>query len=193
MVSMGNLVTENTPMVWRGPMVSGAFQQLLRNTRWGDLDYLIIDMPPGTGDVQLTLSQAVAVTGSVIVTTPQDIALLDAKKGIEMFRKVNVPILGIVENMSTHICTQCGHEEAIFGDMGGEKLAQEFEVMQLGRLPLQMSIRQQMDSGVPPVIADAQDDIKKHYQDIVLRVAARIHMHVGSPSAVAPTLSIDDD
>src|SRR5690606_25656146 len=155
-ITMGYLVTEQTPMVWRGPMVSGALQQLLTQTQWDDIDYLIIDMPPGTGDIQITLAQKVPVTGAVIVTTPQDIALLDAKKGIEMFRKVNVPVLGVVENMATHICSNCGHEEHIFGAGGGERIAQEYQAELLGSLPLDLSIRQQADAGEPSVIADLQ-------------------------------------
>src|SRR6478735_12541879 len=147
LISMGVLVTESTPMVWRGPMASGALQQLLNQTLWDELDYLLIDMPPGTGDIQLTLSQSVPVTGAVIVTTPQDIALLDAKKGIEMFRKVHIPILGIVENMSQHVCSQCGHMEHIFGTGGGDRLAQEYGTCMLGALPLDIAIREQADGG----------------------------------------------
>ena len=141
-MSMGYLVNENTPMVWRGPMAGGAMAQMLEQTLWGDLDYLVIDMPPGTGDIQLTLSQKATVAGAVIVTTPQDIALQDAKKGIEMFRKVDVPILGVVENMAVHICSACGHAEHIFGDRGGERIATEYGVPLLGSLPLTMAIRE---------------------------------------------------
>lgn len=174
LISMGNLVTEQTPMVWRGPMVSGALQQLLRNTHWPDIDYLIVDMPPGTGDIQLTLSQTVPVSGAVIVTTPQDIALLDAKKGIEMFRKVDIPVLGVVENMATHICSQCGHQEAIFGEGGGQSLADQYQVDILGRLPLALSIREQTDRGVPPVLSDPRSAIGAEYISLARRVAARL-------------------
>lgn len=174
MVSMGSLVTDSTPMIWRGPMVSGALKQLLNQTRWDNVDYLIIDMPPGTGDIQLTLSQTIPVSTSVIVTTPQDIALLDAKKGIEMFRKVNIPVSGIVENMSTHICSKCGHSEAIFGEHGGERLAKEFHTSVLGRLPLQMQIREQVDSGKPPVAVDPNSPVSLEYRAIASKIAAEL-------------------
>ena len=174
MISMGNLVNENTPMVWRGPMVSGALQQLLLNTDWDKVDYLIIDMPPGTGDIPLTLSQKVPVTGSVIVTTPQDIALLDAKKGIEMFNKVNIPVFGVVENMAVHICSNCGHEEHIFGKQGGQQLAQEYKVATLGSLPLALDIRLHTDQGKPSVIAEPESSIALKYQEIAKHVAAAV-------------------
>lgn len=191
-VSMGNLVTDSTPMVWRGPMVSGALQQLLQNTHWEDIDYLIVDMPPGTGDIQLTLSQAVPVSGSIIVTTPQDIALLDARKGIEMFRKVHIPVFGVVENMSTHICSQCGHVEPIFGERGGDILAQEYGVTVLGRLPLALSIRAQTDSGKPPVVAEPDSEISREYQKIAQKLALTLWQQsiVGS---AGPQISISDD
>lgn len=192
MVSMGNLVTENTPMVWRGPMVSGALQQLLQNTHWLDVDYLIVDMPPGTGDIQLTLSQAVPVSGAVIVTTPQDIALLDAKKGIEMFRKVNIPVLGIVENMALHTCSKCGHKEAIFGEDGGSKLAEAYEVEVLGMLPLQMSIRVQTDAGKPSVAEDPESAVSMAYREIARTMAAQLWQKAKAGS-VAPEISIADD
>ena len=172
-VSMGNLVTENTPMVWRGPIVSGALQQLLNNAQWGSLDYLVVDMPPGTGDIQLTLSQTVPVSASLIVTTPQDIALLDAKKGIEMFNKVDVPILGVVENMAVNICEKCGHEDTIFGELGGETLADEFGVPSLGQLPLKRSIREGMDSGHPPVLDESTQEAQS-YRKMARRVAAEL-------------------
>ncbi len=191
-ISMGNLVTENTPMVWRGPMVSGALQQLLQNTHWTDIDYLIVDMPPGTGDIQLTLSQAVPVSGAVIVTTPQDIALLDAKKGVEMFRKVNIPVMGVVENMSTHICSQCGHEEAIFGQDGGQRLAEEFAVKVLGRLPLQLAIREQSDAGKPPLVQDPDSAVSQTYREIAHEVAAQIWQQARAGST-APEISFADD
>lgn len=153
-MSIGFLIDEETPMIWRGPMVTQALEQLLNDTRWRDLDYLIIDLPPGTGDTQLTLAQKVPVSGAVIVTTPQDIALLDARKGLKMFEKVEVPILGIVENMSTHVCSQCGHEESIFGAGGGQSMASEAGIDLLGSLPLEMGIREHADSGKPTVVAE---------------------------------------
>lgn len=174
LISMGNLVNEKTPMIWRGPMVSGALQQLLMNTDWDSVDYLVIDMPPGTGDIPLTLSQKVPVTGSVIVTTPQDIALADAKKGIEMFSKVSIPVFGVVENMAVHVCSQCGHEEHIFGRKGGEYLAEQYGVPKLGSLPLALSICEQTDKGLPPVAAEPESDIAKSYQEIAKRVAAAV-------------------
>lgn len=192
MISMGNLVTETTPVVWRGPMVSGALQQLLNQTQWDEVDYLIVDMPPGTGDIQLTLSQAVPVSGAVIVTTPQDIALLDARKGIEMFRKVNIPVLGVVENMSLHICANCGHEEAIFGTAGGERLAEQYGVELLGRLPLQMSICEQTDNGYPPVVAEPTSAVAEKYRAIALKITALLWQKSLS-AAAAPTISISDD
>ncbi|MDN3638858.1 iron-sulfur cluster carrier protein ApbC [Simiduia curdlanivorans] len=188
--SMGFLVTEQTPMIWRGPMVSGALQQLLGLTIWQDLDYLLIDMPPGTGDIQLTLAQSVPVTGSVIVTTPQDIALLDAKKGIEMFRKVNVPVLGVVENMATHICSNCGHEEHIFGEGGGERIARDYQTTLLGSLPLDLSIREQVDVGVPSVVADPESDISQTYRRIARQMAANLWVAQG---AVVPVIEVDED
>lgn len=191
-VSMGSLVTENTPMIWRGPMVSGALQQLLTKTRWPDIDYLIIDMPPGTGDIQLTLSQSVPVSTSVVVTTPQDIALLDAKKGIEMFRKVNIPVVGVVENMATHICSNCGHKEAIFGEDGGARLAEEFGVELLGKLPLNKNIREQMDQGKPPLAADPSSDISQAYREIATKVAANIWIQAKQGDA-GPVISMADD
>lgn len=192
MISMGNLITENTPVVWRGPMVSGALQQLLNQTHWDEVDYLIVDMPPGTGDIQLTLSQSVPVSGAVIVTTPQDIALLDARKGIEMFRKVNIPVLGVVENMSLHTCSNCGHEEAIFGTAGGERLASEYQVELLGRLPLQMSICEQTDSGTPPVVAEPTSTVAAKYRAVALKITAQLWLKSLRGTA-APTLSISDD
>ena len=172
--SIGFLIEEDSPMVWRGPMVTSALEQLLRQTRWRDLDYLIVDMPPGTGDIQLTLSQKVPVTGSVIVTTPQDIALLDARKGLKMFEKVGVPIIGIIENMSTYVCTQCGHEEHVFGSGGGEKMCKEYGVDFLGALPLNLSIREQADAGRPTVVADPDSPISAIYKNIARQVAIRV-------------------
>jgi len=173
-MSMAFLVTDDTPMVWRGPMVSGALQQLLTQTKWDALDYLIIDMPPGTGDIQLTLSQKVPVSGSVIVTTPQDIALLDCKKGIEMFRKVNIPVLGVLENMSVHICSQCGHHEPLFGDGGGERIAQIYDTILLGQMPLHQTIREQTDAGTPTVVAEPDSEVALTYRDIARKVSAQM-------------------
>ncbi len=173
-MSIGFLVDIDTPMVWRGPMVTGALEQLLRETRWQDLDYLIIDLPPGTGDIQLTLSQKVPVTGAVIVTTPQDIALLDARKGLKMFEKVGIPILGIVENMSTHICSNCGHEEHIFGAGGGAAMCKDYDVELLGSLPLDIRIREQTDGGMPTVVAEPDSQISATYKQIARTTAIKI-------------------
>ncbi len=175
-ISVGYLIDEEEPMIWRGPMVTKAMQQLLGNTRWKDLDYLIIDMPPGTGDIQLTLSQHVPVAGAVIVTTPQDIATLDARKGLQMFRKVNVPVLGIVENMSLHTCSNCGHQEHIFGSGGGERISSDYGVPMLGSLPLDLSIREHADNGKPTVVADPDGDIAGLYRGIAVRMAAKLSM-----------------
>ncbi|MDR5770798.1 MULTISPECIES: iron-sulfur cluster carrier protein ApbC [unclassified Caballeronia] len=172
--SIGFLIEQDNPMVWRGPMVTSALEQLLRQTNWKDLDYLVVDMPPGTGDIQLTLSQKVPVTGAVIVTTPQDIALLDAKKGLKMFEKVGIPILGIVENMSTHICSNCGHEEHIFGAGGGERMAKEYGVEILGQLPLDIAIRERTDAGQPTVVSQPESRIAETYRAIARRVAIAI-------------------
>ena len=192
MISMGNLITDDTPVVWRGPMVSGALQQLLRNTHWEDIDYLIIDMPPGTGDIQLTLAQTIPVSGALIVTTPQDIALLDAKKGIEMFLKVNIPVMGIVENMSLHICSQCGHQEAIFGSAGGAQLAQNYQVPLLGQLPLQLEIRKQTDEGRPPLVADPTSAVSLMYRSIARQLAARLWAQ-SLHGAAMPNIIISND
>ena len=177
--------------VWRGPMVTQALVQLLSETLWGELDYLIVDLPPGTGDTQLTLAQRVPVSGAVIVTTPQEIALLDARKGLEMFRKVEVPVLGLVENMSTHVCRNCGHEDAIFGSGGGERLAAEFGVPLLGSLPLDTAIREQADGGTPTVIGAPAGALAARYHDIARRTAARLETLAGA--AAFPTLSESDD
>jgi ATP-binding protein involved in chromosome partitioning len=170
-MSIGFLVDEDSPMIWRGPMVTSALQQLLGDTLWGSLDYLIIDLPPGTGDIQLTLAQRIPVAGAVIVTTPQDIALLDARRALHMFRKVDVPVLGVVENMSTHICTACGHEEAIFGQGGGEQMAADFEIPLLGQLPLAMEIRSSLDEGKPTVMKDPDTPLAQSYRNMALRTA----------------------
>lgn len=191
-ISMGYLVTEQTPMVWRGPMVSGALQQLLSQTRWDDLDYLIIDMPPGTGDIQITLAQRVPVTGAVIVTTPQDIALLDAKKGIEMFRKVQVPVLGVVENMALHICSRCGHAEHIFGQGGGERIAREYQTELLGSLPLDPAIREQTDQGQPGLVSDPEGAVSRQYRAIARKLAANL-WQLHRQTQAAPQIVISDD
>ncbi|AOI79358.1 iron-sulfur cluster carrier protein ApbC [Burkholderia sp. NRF60-BP8] len=172
--SIGFLIEEDNPMVWRGPMATSALEQLLRQTNWRELDYLIVDMPPGTGDIQLTLAQRVPVTGAVIVTTPQDIALLDAKKGLKMFEKVGIPILGIVENMSIHICSNCGHEEHIFGAGGAERMAKDYGVNVLGSLPLDIAIRERADSGAPTVAAEPDGALARRYRDIARGVALAI-------------------
>jgi ATP-binding protein involved in chromosome partitioning len=173
--SIGFIIpSSDSPMVWRGPMVTQALEQLLTQTRWRDLDYLVVDLPPGTGDIQLTLSQRVPVTGAVIVTTPQDIALLDARKGLRMFQKVNIPILGLVENMSMHICSNCGHAEPIFGSGGGQKMATDYEVELLGQLPLDIRIREQADAGQPSVVAEPGGAIAAAYLAIARRVAVKI-------------------
>ncbi len=173
-MSIGLLVDSDSPMVWRGPMVTQALQQLLNETRWHDVDYLIIDMPPGTGDIQLTLAQKVPVTGAVIVTTPQDIALLDARKGLKMFEKVGIPIIGIVENMSTHICSSCGHEEHIFGAGGGDKMCKDYSTELLGSLPLDIRIREQTDAGRPTMVADPDGQVAEIYRSIARRIAVKV-------------------
>ena len=190
--SIGFLIEEDAPMVWRGPMVTSALEQLLRQTRWRDLDYLIVDMPPGTGDIQLTLSQKVPVTGAVIVTTPQDIALLDARKGLKMFEKVGVPIVGIIENMSTYVCTKCGHEEHIFGSGGGEKMCKEYSVDFLGALPLNLSIREQADSGRPTVVADPDSAISAIYKNIARQVAIRVATLSKDMSSKFPSIVVQN-
>lgn len=173
-MSIGLLIDVETPMVWRGPMVTQALQQLLNDTNWRDLDYLIVDLPPGTGDIQLTLAQKIPVTGAVIVTTPQDIALLDARKGLKMFEKVGIPILGIVENMSTHTCSQCGHTEPIFGTGGGEKMCRDYQVEFLGALPLDIRIREHTDAGKPSVVAEPEGHIAEMYRLIARRIAVKV-------------------
>jgi ATP-binding protein involved in chromosome partitioning len=191
--SIGFMVDPDEPMVWRGPIVTQALQQLLDQTNWRDLDYLIVDMPPGTGDIQLTLSQKVPVTGAVIVTTPQDIALLDARKGLKMFEKVGIPILGIVENMSTHICSNCGHAESIFGSGGGERMCADYNVDFLGALPLTMSIRQQTDAGKPTVAADPDGQIAQIYKTIARKIAVKVAEKARDMSSKFPTIVIQND
>lgn len=189
-MSIGFLVAQDEAMIWRGPMATQALEQLLRQTNWRDLDYLIVDMPPGTGDIQLTLSQRVPMTGAVIVTTPQDIALLDARKGIKMFEKVGVPILGIVENMAVHVCTQCGHVEHIFGADGGKKMAAEYKMDYLGALPLNMQIRLQADSGMPTVVADPDGEVAGIYKAVARQVAVSIAAKNKDFSSKFPSITI---
>jgi ATP-binding protein involved in chromosome partitioning len=189
-MSIGFLVDADNPMIWRGPMATQALEQLLRQTNWAELDYLIVDMPPGTGDIQLTLSQKVPLTGAVIVTTPQDIALLDAKKGLKMFEKVGVPILGIVENMAVHVCANCGHVEHIFGADGGKKMAEQYGVDYLGALPLDLSIREQADAGRPSVVSDPDGEIAAIYKTVARQMAVKIAAKAKDFSAKFPTISI---
>ncbi len=189
-MSIGFLVKPDDAMIWRGPMATQALEQLLRQTNWKDLDYLIVDMPPGTGDIQLTLSQRVPITGAVIVTTPQDIALLDARKGIRMFEKVGVPILGIVENMAVHICSNCGHAEHIFGEGGGRRMAAELGVDDLGALPLDMQIRLQADSGTPTVAAAPGSEVAQLYKALARKVAVSVAGKAKDFSAKFPTITI---
>jgi len=191
-MSIGFLVDVETPMVWRGPMATQALNQLLKDTNWTDLDYLVIDMPPGTGDIQLTLSQSVPVTGAVIVTTPQDIALLDARKGLKMFEKVGVPIIGIVENMSIHICSKCGHEEHIFGAGGGESMCKDYGVPFLGALPLDIQIRKEVDSGVPTVVADPDGRVAELYKGIARKVAITIAERAKDMSHKFPNIVVQN-
>lgn len=189
-MSIGFLVEEDTAMIWRGPMVTSALQQLLGDTAWGQLDYLIIDLPPGTGDIQLTLAQKIPVAGAVIVTTPQDIALLDARRAVNMFRKVDVPVLGVVENMSTHICTNCGHEEAIFGHGGGEAMAKDFGIPLLGRLPLTMEIRSSLDEGKPTMMQENDSAITQSYRSLGLRTAGELAIKPRSMTMQMPDILI---
>lgn len=191
-MSIGFLVDADQPMIWRGPMVTSALQQLLHQTNWRDLDYLVIDMPPGTGDIQLTLSQQVPVSGAVIVTTPQNIATLDARKGLAMFRKVAVPVLGIIENMSTHICSNCGHEETIFGSGGGETMAKDFDVDLLGQLPLDASIREQTDSGRPTVVAAPDSAAANAYRSAARQMAAAQASQGRDYSSKFPKIVVED-
>lgn len=191
-MSIGNLIEEDTPMIWRGPMVTGALEQLLNDTNWHDLDYLVVDLPPGTGDIQLTLCQRIPVSGAVIVTTPQDIALLDARKGLKMFEKVNVPVLGIVENMSVHICSNCGHAEHIFGAGGGDSMAKQYDVDLLGALPLDMSIREGVDSGRPTVAIQPDSTVAESYREIARKVAAKLALRAKDYSAKFPNIVVQN-
>jgi len=191
-MSIGFLIDVDTPMVWRGPMVTQALEQLLKDTNWREVDYLIVDLPPGTGDIQLTLSQKVPVTGAVIVTTPQDIALLDARKGLKMFEKVGVPIVGIVENMAIHVCSKCGHAEHIFGEGGGERMCRDYDVPFLGSLPLDIRIREQADSGRPTVVADPDGAVAQAYKAIARKVAVAVAQKAQDYSAKLPSISIQN-
>ena len=191
-MSIGFLVDENSAMIWRGPMVTSALQQLLGDTLWGPLDYLIIDLPPGTGDIQLTLAQRIPVAGAVIVTTPQDIALMDARRAVHMFRKVDVPVLGVVENMSTHICTACGHEEAIFGHGGGEQMAEDFELPLLGRLPLTMEIRSALDEGNPTMMQSPDSSVAQSYRKMALRTVGELSVKPRSMTLQMPEILIQN-
>ena len=191
--SIGFLVDPDEAMIWRGPMASQALDQLLRQTNWKDLDYLIVDMPPGTGDIQLSLSQRVPLTGAVIVTTPQDIALADARKGVAMFEKVGVPILGLVENMAVHVCSNCGHVEHIFGAEGGKRYAAEKGIDYLGALPLALSIREQADSGRPSVVADPDGQAATNYKAIARQVAIKVAARAKDFSAKFPSITISRD
>jgi len=192
-MSIGYLIEEETPMIWRGPMVTQALEQLLNDTNWDDVDYLIVDLPPGTGDVQLTLAQKVPVSGAVIVTTPQDIALLDARKALKMFEKVDVHVLGVVENMSIHICSNCGHEEHIFGQGGGQSMSEQYNVDFLGGLPLDKKIREEVDNGRPTVAVDPDSRISQIYRDIARRMTAKLSMRAKEFSAKFPNIVIQNN
>ena len=191
-MSIGYLIDEETPMIWRGPMVTQALEQLLMDTNWKEIDYLIVDLPPGTGDIQLTLAQKIPVSGAVIVTTPQDIALLDARKALKMFEKVQVSILGIVENMSIHICSQCGHAEHIFGEGGGQKMATDYQVDLLGHLPLDMQIRRDSDAGKPTVEVDKEGRIALLYREIARKLAAKLSLQTRDFSNKFPNIMIQN-
>ena len=191
-MSIGFLIDVETPMVWRGPMVTQALEQLLNETKWREVDYLVVDLPPGTGDIQLTLAQRVPVTGAVIVTTPQDIALMDARKGLKMFEKVGIPILGIVENMSTHVCSKCGHEEHIFGEGGGERMGKDYNVELLGALPLDIHIREQADSGKPTVVSDPDGRVSQIYKQIARRIAVKIAEKAQDHTAAFPKIVVQN-
>ncbi|PJF40625.1 MAG: iron-sulfur cluster carrier protein ApbC [Phototrophicales bacterium] len=192
-MSMAFLVDPNTPMVWRGPKVSGALLQLATQTLWDHLDYLIVDMPPGTGDIQLTLAQRIPVTGAVIVTTPQDIALLDCQKGIEMFRKVGIDVLGVIENMSTHICSQCGHHEPVFGHGGGERIASQYQTEVLAQMPLVSTIREQTDSGTPTVVAEPDCEVAHLYRDMARKVSAIVSQRPRDPRRGLNTIAVSQE
>ena len=191
-ISIGNLIDEETPMIWRGPMVTSALEQLLTGTKWRNVDYLVVDLPPGTGDIQLTLCQKIPVSGAIIVTTPQDIALLDARKALKMFEKVEVPVLGIVENMSTHVCSQCGHEEPIFGQGGGASMAAQYQVDLLGSLPLEIGIREGVDNGRPTVAMDSGSRAARIFHDLARKIAAKLSLRAKDYSARFPKIVIQN-
>lgn len=191
--SIGVLIDPDQPMIWRGPLAVSALQQLIKQTNWNDLDYLIVDMPPGTGDIQLSLSQEVPLTGAVVVTTPQDIALMDARKGLVMFEKVNVPILGIIENMATHICSKCGHEEHIFGEGGAKKMAEQYGVELLGEIPLDIKIRLSMDNGDPIVAADPDSKVAQVYKEIARKLGVLVSERNKDYSAKMPSIKVSND
>jgi len=191
-MSIGLMIDEDTPMIWRGPMVTQALQQMLTDTRWDDLDYLVIDLPPGTGDIQLTLCQKIPVSGAVIVTTPQDIALLDARRALKMFEKVSVPVLGIIENMAVHVCSNCGHAEHVFGAGGGERMAAQYDVPLLGSLPLDIRIREDGDGGVPTVEAAPDSDVAERYREIARRTAALLSLRARDKSIALPKIVMQD-
>jgi ATP-binding protein involved in chromosome partitioning len=191
-ISIGFLIDNDTPMVWRGPMVTQALEQLLKDTRWRELDYLVVDLPPGTGDIQLTLAQKVPVTGAVIVTTPQDIALIDARKGLKMFEKVGIPILGIVENMSIHVCPNCGHESHIFGEGGAARMCKDYGTELLGQLPLDASIREQADSGKPTLVSDPDGKVSAIYKQVARRCAVRIAESQKDMTAKFPNIVVQN-
>ena len=192
-MSIGYMIAEDTPMIWRGPMVTGALEQLLNDTNWSDLDYLIIDLPPGTGDIQLTLCQKIPVSAAIIVTTPQDIALLDAKKALKMFEKVNVPVLGIIENMSTHICTKCGHEESIFGTGGGQRIAQQYDTELLGAIALDKKIREGLDQGNPILAMEPESDTSLIYRDMARKTSAKLSLTGKNYAAKFPKIVIENN
>ncbi len=191
-MSVGYLIDAETPAIWRGPIVTQVLNQLLRETDWDDLDFLVVDLPPGTGDIHLSLAQQIPLSGAIIVTTPQDIALLDARKGLKMFQQVEVPVLGVVENMSTHVCSHCGHEEPIFGSAGGERLAAQYDVPLLGSLPLDMRIREQADNGRPTVIAEPDGDLAARYREIAREASARL-LRGGNEQPAFPAIRMLDD
>lgn len=191
-MSIGYMIDEETPMIWRGPMATSALEQMIRDTNWKDLDYLIIDLPPGTGDIQLTLSQKVPLSGALIVTTPQDIALLDARKALKMFEKVKVPVLGIVENMSVHVCSECGHAEHIFGEGGGETMAKQYDVDLLGALPLDMAIREGVDNGKPTVAMDPESSTSLIYREVARKTAAKLSLQAKDYSSKFPKIVVEN-
>jgi ATP-binding protein involved in chromosome partitioning len=192
-MSIGYLIDQTSAMIWRGPMVTTALQQLFRDTQWDELDYLIVDLPPGTGDIQLTLAQKIPVSAAVVVSTPQDLALLDARRACEMFRKVNIPVLGLVENMSLHTCSQCGHVEPIFGEGGGERLAAEYDIELLGRLPLDIKIREQADTGIPFVVAYPESESALQYRHIARTVAAKLSLQPRDYSSKFPNIVVKNE